>query len=496
MPHAVRPFASILMILVLAISGCSLSPQNGQEVCGANENVSFNGYIPWSSRDVQIQVSTTGTGGWTSVGTAKSAATGVQIQGVNYYQFSKPLQVPKWTSVAVGGAELHTFVRARAQNDLGTGPYWTTLATFDMDLPSGTTPTQCLYNRMSSGSTGPQALSYCESDESPVAELIAPAQSTCTCTNVTVNGDILIDSPVSAAQYACTQTVNGSITITDAAPELVSLPALQTVTGNITWSYSYPFQTTPTTAYRRRLIEAPLLAGIGGNASLTARRNGGTVQVPNGLDAVTYVGGDITLTLYDANPNVFGALTAHDGNLTIQGFPAGNLDINVQSSFELLTEVAGDVTVQDFFATNSVLNQLQHVGGDLNVARLRFYPSQSFGALQTVGGNLQFLSMKQLGPTWPALTSVGGELGFIGHATTTGISGLPVGAANVGSLRIQDNTALTALSGTSFQVGAGGISISGNPALSQCAVIPFLAAQQTGGWTGTASVTGTIPCSP
>jgi hypothetical protein len=96
-----------------------------------------------------------------------------------------------------------------------------------------------------------------------------------------------------------------------------------------------------------------------------------------------------------------------------------------------------------------------------------------------------------LGFSWPALTTVGGELAVV-HSVGSALKALPVGASSVGARRLENNTILT---GTSIHVvGAGPSAISGDPALSECEVNTFLAAQQAAGWTGAAVVSDTVPC--
>jgi hypothetical protein len=488
-----------LVALLVTGSGCASlhSPRNGQQVCGANATVTFSGYVPFSNKSVQIQQAPSPTGPWTTVGSITSSSTvSYTIDDVDYYYFTKGYQLSKWTSVAEGGAQLHTFVRARLYVDqFVPTPTWRTLSTFDMTPPSGSTTLECLNIRVQAGDTGIQATEYCASDESPVVEVLAPPQTTCGgCTSTVVNGNVTINSPLSAAQYVCTQTINGSLIVTEAAPEVVPLPALETVTGNITADYSFPFVYQAANTYRRRFIDMPVLSSIGGDVSLDAKRWQGTKAVPNGLDAVTSVGGDITITLWDANPNVFAGLTSHTGNLTIQGFVSGQLDVYLGNSFENLTEVTGDVLVRRFFATNGALMALESVDGDLTVGELRFYPSQSFTSLESVSGDFEFNAMKQLGGPWTNAVTIGGELRYIGHTSIANFSAMPLAGAQVNALRIENNAVLNSLTGTTFQVGGGDIVISGNPALSQCQVDAFLAAQQAGGWTGSAVVSGTVGC--
>lgn len=484
---------------VLVAGGCynMQSPLNGGQVCGADANVRFMGYVPGPNRSVQIQHAFAPNGPWANLGSVTSVSTnGVTLDDVTYYRFDKPFQLSRWSSVAVGGAQIHTYVRARVwvEAGLGSPAHWELLSTFDVQTPIGTSPTDCMYQRMLAGDTSLAANEYCESDESPVVEVIAPAQTSCgLCNEVAVAGNVVIDSARSAARYSCTETIGGNFTVTSAAPELFALPELESVGGNIDFDYSVPVVQFGSTYYRRRFIELPVLETIGGNANLYAKRTDGVKAVPNGLDAVTSVG-DITITVYDANPNVFDGLTSHTGNITIQGDSnGGELDVMASGSFTNLTEVTGNVLVHRFFSASGMLMALEAVNGNLTVGTLRFYPSQSFTSLANVSGNFHFINMKQMGNAWTNPVSVGGELGFIGH-TSQATMVIPLVNAAVGALRIEGNAALTTITGNTFQVGTGNIVITGNPVLSQCQVNSLLAAQQAGGWTGAAVVSGTLPC--
>ncbi len=495
--------AALLLLLAscaLVVGGCySLqSPTNGQVVCGADANVRFTGYVPGTGRSVQIQHAIAASGPWATLGSATSGGQGQTFDDVTYYRFDKSFQLSRWSPVAEGGNQQRTFVRARTWVEgAGAQPaHWQYLDSFDVNLPQGSTPIGCMSERMQAGATSLQAHDYCESDESPVVEVLAPATTTCNlCTEVVVNGNVTIDSALSAARYSCTETINGNLTVTSAAPEQLGLPELESVSGHVNMDYAFPFTQYAQTQYRRRLINLPALATIGGDVTLYAKRTDSSNKLsPNGMDAVTEIGGDITITCFDTNPNVFDSLTSHTGNITIQGdLNGGALDVSASGAFQNLTEVTGNVHVHRFFATTGMFMALEQINGNLTVGDLRFYPSQSFTSLENVSGNFHFVAMKQIGNTWVNSVDVGGELGYIGHTTGTTLT-IPLPNAQVGALRIEGNTALTTLTGNSFQVGAGSIVITGNPVLSQCQVNSFLAAQQAGGWSGTSSVSGTLPC--
>lgn len=474
------------LLPVMLCQSCMFGPENGDAVCGANAQVTFSGFLPAASTNVAFHYATAPEGPWTTFASATSKSTSVTYAGADYYSFSTSAQVPKWSSQ---GSTLRTYVRAR----YGGTSYVFYLATFDH---GGATGLGCIGTRTNAGDTMVQAVNACRSSSSPVVSITAPAQSACGCTNTIVTGDLVIDSAITAANYVCVQQVNGAMTVTDQAPEVVPFPSLTQITGNVDFNYSYPRPTFGQTPYERRTIHAPLLTTIGGSALLTARRDQGAKQVPQGLDAVTLVGGDITLTLRDANPQVFNGLTAHAGDVTIQGFVNGALDINAAGSFQSLTIVTGDLLARRFHSANGFYNAVETVNGRVTVGDVRLYPSPSFISLQTITEDLVFDATKLLGPPWPTATTVGGELRFV-NQTTTALSNMPATLTTAHGLRIESNPNLADLSGVTFQLGAGDVFISGNPSLPQCEVDAFLATQTIGGWTGTAFVSGTNlnPCS-
>lgn len=480
-------FLSLLLPAALCQS-CMFGPENGDEVCGANASVTFKGYLPAASTGVSLHYATSPDGPWTTFASATSQPTGITYAGATYYYFKTSAQIPKWAS---DGSTLRTYVRAR----YGISSYTVYLATFDAPGPGGASGLSCIFTQTNAGDTMSEAINACRSSSSPVVSITAPAQSACGCTNTIVNGNLMIDSAISAADHVCVQQVNGNMTITEDAPEVVPFPSLTQIAGDVDFNYSCPKPEYGQTPYERRTIDAPVLTSIGGSALLTARRDLGPKQVPQGLDAVTFVGGDITLTLRDANPQVFNGLTSHTGNVTIQGFVNGNLDINAGGSFQNLTTVTGDLLAQRFYAANGFYQSIQTVNGSVTVGDVRFYPGSSFNSLHTVTENLVFDATKVLGPPWATACTVGGELRFV-NQTSIMLSAMPATLTTVQGLRLENNPNLADLSGTAFQLGAGNVFISGNPSLPQCEVDAFLAGQAAGGWTGSAFVTGTNsnPC--
>lgn len=478
------------LALAFVTEGCLLTPNQGDVLCGADKSVTFSGYSNAPNQTVYLQASASRTGPFTTLTTAVTSATALNYHGTNIYSFSKATPITQWNSI---DSTLYTYVRAVIYP---TGSFQSPsyLTTFDTQPPAGTNAASCINTRMNAGDNLNQAISYCGSDDSPVAEITAPAVSTCPCTAAAVNGNVTITNANQAAAYRCTTSISGNLTITDAAPEHVALQNLTSIGGIAELHYEHVSPTNPA-LFTTRVIDLPVLTTIGGNVALTGRTIESVSGTPNGLHAVTSVGGNINIRVYGTNPNVFSALTSFNGDLLIEGWTgaAGNLDLGGGSMLANLVNVGGNVHVRGFFSTNNVLNKLQTVGGNLAVERVRFYPSVSFNKLVTVTGNLSFIFMKELGPPWPMVQTVGGELGFFNHPTFTNLSAMPVQNANVHALRIEGNTMLNQL-GTTNHVGSGDIHIHGNPALSQCTVNTFLAAQTAGGWTGASYVSETLAC--
>ncbi len=474
-------------VLFLALSGCLLGPNQGQVLCGANASVSFWGYSNAPNQTVYLQSATSRDGRFTTFSQVVTAANPTQYAGAQIYHFSKNVTIPQWNST---DAQLRTYVRAVIYP---TGSFQSPsyLTTYDINPPVGGTAAGCINNRVSAGSTLNQAIAYCASDDSPVAELTAPALSTCPCTNTTYTGNLVIDDALDAAQYVCLQTLTGNLTVAETAPENVPFPQLTSVSGNVSLNHGRPYQQNGNTLYNTRLIDLPVLAHIGGNLSAQARTNEGVAGVPAGLHAVNQVGGDILIQLRGTHPNYLSALTHLDGNLTIESY-GSELDLNGGSTLASLNTVGGDVTVRNFYNTNGVLNGLDSINGSLTLQNFRLQ-GNCFSQLVSVGGNFHLNSMKDVGIFAPDLETVGGELGYLGHNLVTTLSEVPW-ALTAQALRIENNAALTALTGIQAQITSGPITIGGSPQLSQCLVNTFLADQTSGGWTGVANISGTLPC--
>lgn len=480
----------LLLALFTATPACLLTPNQGDVLCGANQSVAFSGYSNAPNQTVYLQAAPSRSGPFVTLTTAVTSATPLNYAGTNIYSFSKNAVITQWST---NDATLKTYVRAVIYP---TGSFQSPayLNTFDKQPPVGNNAATCINTRVNAGDTLSEATDYCNSNDSPIAELSAPAVSTCACAPMTYTGNLTIATANDAANYKCLTSLTGNLTVTDAAPETVGFPSLTSISGNATLHYERPTNV-PGDPYHTRVIDLAALTSIGGDVALTGRTSESVSGTPGGLHAVTNVGGDIRITVYGTNPNVFSALTHLNGDLLIEGWTgaAGNLDIGAGATLANLHTVGGNVHVRGFYATNNVLNGLDSVAGNLTVEAVRFYPSQSFAGLDTVGGNLHFVAIKEFGPTWPSLVSVGGELGVFNQNLTTNLSVVPVSNISAAGLRAENNAALTGL-GVNVHLGAGDIHIHNNPMLSQCTVNNFVNAQIAGGFSGDVYATQTIAC--
>ena len=462
-------------------TSCLFNPGDEKAVCGADADIAYSGYVTSASDAIALQASPTVSDPFVTIGTTVSSASAITFTGETYYAFSGTGTADAWRSSPSGLS-----LRLRAQ---GSGY---SLLTFEQENASGQTGLACVLAGVGDGKTASQAALDCDRNDA-VIEIEAPLLSTCSCTPYAEPGDLVIESARSAALARCVTSVGGDLRVMPGAPDLVSLAQLTSIAGDA--ELHYELQDALNGQWRNREIDLSALTSIGGNVDLRSRRGSGQ---PKTLDtqtgAVTFIGGDVVISTYDNNVQAFGAVASMTGGVTLQGFngAAGNLDIFGGATFSSLTTV-GRLTVQGFFACNSVFNTVTSVTGDVEVRAVRLAPVQSFTNLATVGGDLTFREMKQFGPTWPALTSVGQELQLIDNGTLTALSAVPIGAVSVDGVRIEGQPGLTTLDGT-FQAGAGDINIASNPALSQCVVDTWLSDQTTGGWTGTAFVAGTIAC--
>ncbi len=471
------PKIGSITLITLCLPACLFTPGNEAEVCGADANIGLAGYLPNASQTVTFLASTSPTGPFTVVGSAVSSSSVYRITGQDYYGFNTSLDVTDWIELS---GQLSVYIKAT------TGSF--NLLTFEAQNSAGQTGIVCVADRITNlGETASQAALACDRGD-PVIRIDAPIVSTCSCTPTIVTGDLVVSGPRSAADARCATSVSGSLRVLDSAPSEVDLSALVSVDGDLEIHYE------PPSGGGNRDVDLIGLIAIGGDVAMSAYRGLGSKTVDTHTDNVTSVGGNLYFRLYDNNLDAFPAVTSVTGDILIEGWSGatGNLDVSGGQLLPALDIVTGNLTLQGFFSTNSMFDSVTEVTGDVTINAVRFYPTQSFTLLETVGGDLTFQDLKGLGPNWATIQTVGGELRSIGNSMSS-LSLLPVNDADVGGIWLEDNVNLATLDGD-VQADTGGITISGSPSLSQCDVDTWLADQTTGGWTGTDSVSGTIAC--
>jgi hypothetical protein len=309
------------------------------------------------------------------------------------------------------------------------------------------------------------------------------------CEPIAYSGDLVIDEPSDLPAAACVMSVSGSFTITDHPRiDFVSLPLLETIGGNASISYTMGAWQTHAD---KRSVQLPALTSVGGSLSASAQYSGfASAGLPFGMNALTSVGGDITLTASFGPLTGFTALTGHAGNITLTG---PNLDVGGSGLMPNLATVGGNLHVEGYFAFIGFFPAVTSVVGTLTISHLRLMGG--FGVLTTVGGDFVIDAPKFWFPP-AALTTVGGSV--------IAQNGSPVATLNVSGaasttahgLTVSANATLSGLDSDLHITGAGPISIVDNPMLDTCAAQTYVAAQMMSGWTGMSTISGNggMPC--
>ncbi|MEM7157953.1 MAG: hypothetical protein AAF799_34245 [Myxococcota bacterium] len=471
-------FASALLLS----SACLTTPANVSERCGTEDEVLFSGYTLNPGDTVSIQYSTSPTGPWTEITTATTSSNGVLFGGVDMYRFSVRAEVPGWASTASG---YETYVRAH----LASAGF--TLITFDTAATSGTVSgIECVLDAViNNGDDVITAVGNCSSPDSPVVEMTAPASSTCPCPSGVVHvGDVSITAAADLDTYRCVEVIDGNLEVPANATFDVQLDQLAEVTGDLTLDYDW-IGAGPTYV---RTIDLPALATVGGDLGVhwddiaTANPTLGF-----GLDAITSVGGDITVDVHSVNYTMIGlgSLVTHPGNFSIIGSSG---DVAGSSFASGLTTIGGDLLFEPGYGVFWMFQGLETVGGDMTLNGGFWGPSNSgFGALQSVGGDLTLFDSQQppIGDLFDSLDTVSGTL-TLDHTEVQEIVHLTPLSLSVGALVVQDNDVFTDFGLAVTVDPAGAITVVDNAALDTCDAETFVADQTAAGWAGVATISG------
>jgi hypothetical protein len=475
MGTALRTWVTGLLLLVS--SGCVVvAPGDGAQR-SPGDPVTFAGYTAVRAQRVELQV-LTAEGRFETFATTRASRDALLLDdGTRLYAWDLAAVVPHWQG---SGCDQSATVRALGM----VGRTGTPLLTFDEAGAS------CMSDAIQRGEAIGVALSTCSRSLQSVIEIVAGTS--------TVLGDVEVTTQSEADALACATTIDGNLTVRP-AQQVVSLPNLQQVTGNLL------IEVEDGAVGGSGVVEAeqadlPALTSVGGDVHFSHLDGGYNVGVNLGLPALTMVQGDLILGLSSFNGYNIGlsAVQAVAGNLTI----VAEGDFYAPSLLVSLTSVAGDLSVSTSSAGSSgyVLNNLENVGGNVSLDALRNFAQPILNGLHTVGGDLSILGSYWIGARLNALTSVAGTLhigGYLGGALPPGAS---MGGATLamGALSLIDShfDELPFNAATSI-ASSGAITIEDNALLCQASVDAFVTAQLADGWAGPLNASNnTGSCAP
>ena len=455
-----------------------LSPNNEQSFASTGSSISFSGYYPAAGETLYVVAGPSPNGPWSVMGTTQTANNALTLpSGVKVYGFSTSRTLPPSAWSAASCTENETYVYVSA----GNAKLANAIHAFDHESVSGVHPVTCL----SQNNYNP---SPCAADSSPIARLRAPGQNGPTA-HV---GNVTIDSKADLIQWGCLETLDGNLTISDGLQEDLTVPNLQSITGNLSITYPRYAPNLPfiDEGYARAL---PALTTIGGGFTATTPDNGGNyMNLDVGLNAVTSIGGDIHISTVAFNTDIDGltALAAAPGNVRVD---AGSGDFTGNIFSNLLT-VGGDLHLSLGHNTFAfVMTNLTTVNGDFLMDDGN--PSSGvLSALATVGGDftVQNLSIQGIDQVFAALSSVGGRLTVdnLQNFTTWRLGAGPMVST---AFTLQNTSGLSAIgAGDVDVIGNGSIQILNNPNL--CTSTAQTYVDSLVGWTGTSQIAGNGGC--
>jgi hypothetical protein len=329
-------------------------------------------------------------------------------------------------------------------------------------------------------------------------------------------GDVVIDDAADVAALQCVSEIQGSLTVTAAAPLAIALPNLEHVTGDVSLIYTSYLPDPPpmTSAYQAlrcgalkwvtadvRTFDLPQLTEVGGDLALTQEGtfsgSASTQPIDLGLNELASVGGDVSIDVFQfgGSPCGLTALPYLPSDVTITFHAFGEVDTSINGLLSSVSAVGGTLTVDG--GHNSFGNPLPSltVAGGLTVIK--------------AGGSLS-------GFHFPLLTHVSGAVYLEG----TGIGSNPTGLMQIGSLELVDTTysSLEQVGGPSLDIAtsldivdnaslsalmngrmskialapAASLTIAGNAVLPASQICTFAGFQAALGWSGASDLGGAI----
>ncbi len=492
---------SFLMSCVLG--ACVTTPGNGGHVENTTSSVTFSGFGLSPGRRVTLEASASASGPFVpvpgvSASTSSRASSSITLARggtVPLYDFSMSAVIPasRWhTPASTHCASAETFVRVRDGN--------ASYLTFDTDADA----LACIQDHINGGQAPDDALLACRSAQSPVLKLIQ---------GVSVHvGNVVVDDATDVAALDCIQTIEGSLTVTSTAPNVIALPRLRRVTGDVNLTYtSYaPDPHPPSSSYEAmrcgalryvtaevRSYDLPSFTTVGGNITLHQEGSfsGGasTQAIDLHLNALTAVGGDVSITIgqFGGSPCGLTAIPSLPGNLTVEFSGGGEVDSSITGLLSSVTTVGG--TVAFLGGHNSFGNPLAAMteAGGLHVIKRPYLSGFHFPSLTSVSGTVE---LDGTGPSSnpSGLANVGTLIVRNSWYNSLELVGGP--KLSVGNLELHDNASLTALttSGASKVALAptASFTLDNNAALPSDEVCSFVSLQSRRGWSGPSALDG------
>lgn len=298
--------------------------------------------------------------------------------------------------------------------------------------------------------------------------------------STTHNGDLTIDNAASAINARCVGTVTGNLTIAEAPRTLnVDLPVLTSVAGDASLSFTLRRDVT---LLDRRQVSAPVLSSVGGNLTLDAHYPDlPPAGVNMGLNALTFVGGDVEVSTGHGPLQGLAGLTTLGGSLSLSG---NGLDGSGLNFVPNLTSIGGNLHMQNYYAFIDFFDSVATVGGDVEIIAVRMMGGLDH--LTTVGGDLVLKPSFYFPPQ--ALATVGGSIVIDSVGLTNiDVSAVPVTA---GGLTLTNNPNFNTLDNGVSLIGNKPLTIVGNPNLNTCQAQTYAQLQLANGFTGPVTVSG------
>ncbi|HEX9619575.1 MAG TPA: hypothetical protein VF989_05550 [Polyangiaceae bacterium] len=367
--------------------------------------------------------------------------------------------------------------------------------------------------------------------------------------DITHTGDLAVTGPAEAAAHACLRRITGNLTLrggesavmpNDVGPVYprdvrVSLPRLEGVGGNLVLIgqhaerielpvlvevggdleatlHAFPVED-PDAVIRRINVTTsfvtPRLVTVRGTLRLTNTKDAlaslGSGQFPYrfGLDSITRVQNlEVTNAVFPSSIGGVAGLTVVPGNVDVEWAP----EVIANALLPNVTAIGGSLTILPHQQLHQLLVGLERVGRNVTIRpapeQLCLLFRDVLPAVTNIEGDLSIEDCSaDTEQIMPSLGRVGGTLAVVRGTSprigppfgTLRAGGLLVTKTGVEHLPLPWDVRLVSRPGV---LGAPSATVTNNGALCQCEVDQFLGCVRSRGWTGTATTSGNLACTP